>query len=223
MPDPFAFETAFGNWVAALMVGAEGEAAAIEGKTTQGGKDKQQVARTYGERMDVRERPCNGSGEGVRKVERDNGHPKAALQTGDRRLLTVTIDAMGCRENIALSIKAAKAEYVLTVKGNQGSLHEEIIDEFRFASKRPQQAGIVFWHGRIETQKCKVWTEFKHISDPKKWAGPQPLVRMESAREFKKTRKIETATRCYISPLDGNKGSFQKIIRNHWHVENKLH
>ncbi len=176
-----------------------------------------------GPRMDVRERPCNGSGEGVRKVERDNGRPRAALQTGDRRLLTVTIDAMGCQENIALSIKAAKAEYVLAVKGNQGSLHEEIIDEFRFASKRPQQAGIDFRHGRIETRKCKVLKEFKYISDPKKWAGLQPLLRMESAREFKKTGKIETVTRCCISPLDGGEGSFQKIIRNHWHVENKLH
>ena len=173
--------------------------------------------------MDVRRRPCNGSGEVVRKVERDNGRPRAALQTGDRRLLTVTIDATGCQENIALSIKAAKAEYMRVVKGNQGSLHEEIIDESRFASKRPRQAGIDFWHVRIETRKCKVWTEFKHISDPKKWAGPQPLVRKESAREFNKTGKLETATRCYISPLDADKGSFQKIIRYHWHLGNKLH
>ena len=134
MPDPFAFETAFGNWVAALMVGAEGEAAAIEGKMSQGAKINRQVARTHGEHMDVRGRPCNGSSEGVRKVERDNGHPRAALQAADRRLHTVTADATGCQENITLSIKAAKAEYVLAVKGNQGSLYEEIIDEFRFAS-----------------------------------------------------------------------------------------
>ncbi len=35
----------------------------------------------------------------------------------------VSIDAMGCQKSIAKSIIEQKADYVLTVKGNQGSLH----------------------------------------------------------------------------------------------------
>lgn len=35
----------------------------------------------------------------------------------------VTIDAMGCQKTIAQTIIDKKADYILTLKGNQGSLH----------------------------------------------------------------------------------------------------
>ena len=38
----------------------------------------------------------------------------------------VTIDAMGCQKEIARKIVAKKADYVLALKGNQGSLSEDV-------------------------------------------------------------------------------------------------
>src|SRR5215203_5320613 len=38
----------------------------------------------------------------------------------------VTLDAMGCQKNIAKEIIEADADYVLALKGNQGTAHEEI-------------------------------------------------------------------------------------------------
>ncbi len=38
----------------------------------------------------------------------------------------VTIDTMGCQKNIAKTIVSKSADYVFSLKGNQGNLHENI-------------------------------------------------------------------------------------------------
>ena len=45
---------------------------------------------------------------------------------------TVTIDAMGCQQEIARKIIKEEANYILAVKENQKQLHQDIEDEFRF-------------------------------------------------------------------------------------------
>ncbi|NQX86599.1 MAG: ISAs1 family transposase [Flavobacteriaceae bacterium] len=50
------------------------------------------------------------------------------------------------------------------------------------------------------------------------------ICNVESIREFKNSNKLkETATRYYISSLEHNADYFQKAIRMHWGIENKLH
>ncbi|MSP04178.1 MAG: ISAs1 family transposase [Acetobacteraceae bacterium] len=46
----------------------------------------------------------------------------------------VTIDAMGCQRNIATKIIEKKADYILALKGNQGTLRENVevfVDEHK--------------------------------------------------------------------------------------------
>jgi len=38
----------------------------------------------------------------------------------------VTVDAMGCQKQVAKEIHEADADYVLALKGNQGTLHAEV-------------------------------------------------------------------------------------------------
>jgi predicted transposase YbfD/YdcC len=38
----------------------------------------------------------------------------------------VTIDAMGCQRDVAAKIVEKKADYILALKGNQGTLHEDV-------------------------------------------------------------------------------------------------
>ncbi len=38
----------------------------------------------------------------------------------------ITIDAMGCQRDIAQKVVEKKADYVLALKGNQGSLREDV-------------------------------------------------------------------------------------------------
>ncbi len=47
----------------------------------------------------------------------------------------VTIDAMGCQKEIVKQIVKQKADYCISLKGNQGNLHKDIKDYFVWAEK----------------------------------------------------------------------------------------
>jgi predicted transposase YbfD/YdcC len=72
----------------------------------------------------------------------------------------VTIDAMGTQKNIAEKIIKKQGDYVLSLKGNQGLFHKEVIEYMKdalendfegmkFSKKTTKEKG----HGRIETIK----------------------------------------------------------------------
>ena len=79
-------------------------------------------------------------------------------------------------------------------------------------------------HGRIETRRCSVITDFRFIENKEEWAGLESIIKIESTREFKNSDKpTETATRYYISSLLTGAKELQTAIRLHWGIENKLH
>jgi predicted transposase YbfD/YdcC len=103
---------------------------------------------------------------GQRKVEEKFNEITAIpdwLKLLELRGCIVTIDAMGCQTAIADRIIAQEADYVLALKGNQGSLHEDVQWLFE------QAAAVNFegidpdftqtlekGHGRLEIRRC--WT-----------------------------------------------------------------
>ena len=112
----------------------------------------------------------------------------------------------------------------MAVKGNQSKLFEEIQDEFRFTKATDFNETIDLDHGRIETRKCSVITNFQHLENQNKWKNLKSIIRIESIREFKNSDKEkETNTRYYISSIIKNATFFQETIRSHWRIENKLH
>ncbi len=80
-------------------------------------------------------------------------------------------------------------------------------------------------HDRIETRKCTVVSGFQFIENKgNKWCNLQSVIRIESLREFKNSdKKPEKAVRYYISNRVDTTENFQKHIRSHWRIENKLH
>jgi predicted transposase YbfD/YdcC len=79
----------------------------------------------------------------------------------------VTIDAMGCQTEIAEKIIEREADYVLSLKENQGQLYEDVAHLFADLEDSQYQAYVFDYektvnkdHGRIEIREC--WT----ISDP---------------------------------------------------------
>jgi predicted transposase YbfD/YdcC len=68
----------------------------------------------------------------------------------------ITIDAMGCQYAIAEQIGAAKADYLFSLKGNQGTLHDDVVEYFEPVDFKNPEAGIQVVttyevdHGRIE-------------------------------------------------------------------------
>lgn len=140
----------------------------------------------------------------------------------------VTIDAMGCQKKIAEQIVKQKGDYILAVKGNQGTLHEAMISTFEMASKMNYK-GMVFsvdddldaGHGRIEHRKCTVLPLMYLHKFKIKWKGLQSLIMIESIRIIKGVETHEK--RYYISSLSMDAKLLGSSIRQHWSVENNLH
>ncbi len=222
--DSKQFESCFIKWVKTLADLNDKEVIAIYGKTIKGGK-------SHGKKSPYHIVSAWASEQnlvlGQVKVSEKSNEITAIpelLKVLCLENTVVTIDAMGCQENIAKSIIAKNADYILAVKGNQGTLLEEIEDEFRFAKTLETYTNQELDHGRIETRKCSIITDFKHIENTNKWKDLTTIVKIESQREFKNTHNpIEKATRYYISSIEATAKDFQKAIRSHWTIENKLH
>ena len=73
----------------------------------------------------------------------------------------VTIDAMGCQQEIAQGILDRGAGYVLALKENQGQLYEDVRDLFEGAAEfgfegvpHGYATTLNQDHGRIERREC---------------------------------------------------------------------
>lgn len=224
--DPGQFESCFIDWVKELARVNDKEVVAVDGKTIRGAKHKGRkspyhLVSAWADQQNL----VLGQ---VRTDEKSN-EIKAIpqlLKVLSIECAIITIDAMGCQEKIADTIIDQKADYLLAVKENQKQLYQDIEDEFRFAKAMNTFTHQDVGHGRIEKRTCSLITKpcFEHITNPDKWKQLTCVIRLESQREFKATDKpIEKATRYYISSFQGNAEDFQKIIRSHWGIENKLH
>ncbi len=70
---------------------------------------------------------------------------------------------MACQKEIASAIVDNQADYILAVKGNQAQLHQDILDEFRLSENINLTINQDLDHGRIETRKCSVISDFQFI------------------------------------------------------------
>jgi predicted transposase YbfD/YdcC len=85
----------------------------------------------------------------------------------------VTIDAMGCQVDIAETIVAHKAEYLLALKGNQPNLEAEVADYFRDApdTKLVAKTTVEKGHGRIETRTYSASSKVDWINSERSYPG----------------------------------------------------
>ena len=137
----------------------------------------------------------------------------------------VTIDAMGCQKEIARKIVEKEADYVLALKGNQGTLNDDV--EVFFAeqksrafedTKASRHETLEKSHGRIETRSFTSIDDIDWLKERHDWVGLKSIVMVESIREFA-SGKIEQETRFYISSLAADAVRQGNAIRGHWSVE----
>jgi predicted transposase YbfD/YdcC len=222
--DSSQFESCFINWVNTLLELQPKEIVAIDGKTIRGAKANGKKSPVH---MVSAWANDNNLVLGQVKVSEKSNEITAIpklLEVLSIEDSIVTIDAMGCQTEIASAITAKDADYILAVKGNQKQLLEHIEDEFRFGETIEAHTNEGLDHGRIETRKCSIISDFKFIPENNNWDKLSTIIKIESTREFKNSEKpTEMATRYYISSLKANPEDFQKAIRSHWAIENKLH
>ena len=138
----------------------------------------------------------------------------------------VTIDAMGCQKKIAEKIIESNGDYVFSLKGNHGTLHEDVK---LFMDDAIANKGCYDYicntdggHGRVETRKIWYSENVQWIQELKQWPGLSSLIAVESRRVA--SEKVSTERRYFISSLSGKDAkSLGQIIREHWNIENKLH
>ena len=147
----------------------------------------------------------------------------ALLGVLDVKGCTVTIDAMGCQQDIAATIIKKEADYILAVKGNQEHLHDDIKEAFEQQKAIVSDTQINAGHGRIEKRTCSIITDTEWICKKDKWEGLQTLIKIQSERTQKATGASQTQTRYYIASRKADAAFFNHAVREHWGIENKLH
>lgn len=222
--EPDVFEACFIKWVKSFQLDLDKKIIAVDGKTSRRSFDGESrpmhLVSAFASEL--------GIVLGQLKTEEKSNEITAIpelLDLLDIAKAVVTIDAMGCQSKIVEKIVDKEADYLIGLKGNQGTLNDDV--RLLFEAK-PQ--GSVFQndeehdkgHGRLETRRCTVtedinWLKEKHPQ----WKSFRSVIEIESLREIK--GKVTVEKRYYISSLTAKPKAILNVVRQHWGVENKLH
>lgn len=232
--DPHCFLDCFVRWVQGICPALAGDVVAIDGKALRRALDEGDsipyIVSAWASE--------NGLALGQVKVNDKSNEITAIpelLQVLAFQGCIVTIDAMGCQKDIAAQIIDKKADYVLALKGNHATVHEEIREFFADAvppctgeaakTVTPQTMAssktLEKDHGRIETRRYWQSTDVDWMQDKKLWKNLRSIGMVESIRRVKGKNSIER--RYYLSSLPLGVAAFAKAVRGHWGVENPLH
>jgi predicted transposase YbfD/YdcC len=230
--DPARFEQCFLAWVQTIVTPSEGDLVAIDGKVLRRSHDRRagkgaiDLVSAWAEthRLVLGQVAVGAKSNEITAIP-------VLLEALALEGCIVTIDAMGCQTAITQQLVAQGADYVLALKGNQGTLHQEVAATFteaRAADFRDLPHGYTRTvdgsHGRIEVREY--WT----IADPEllaylnpdgAWSGLQSIGMVE--RERRTEHKTTDETWYYLSSLDGTIEPFAQAVRGHWGIENQLH
>jgi len=228
--DATELQQSFLNWIKELVTEADGDVIAIDGKAAR--RSFETKARRNPLHV-VSAWSCqNGIVMGQRKVADKSNEITAIpmlLDILELKGATVTIDAMGCQKEIAQKVIEKQGDYVLALKGNQGTLAEEVKAWFHKA-QRENFKGIAHdfseeieqGHGRIEVRRCtQVELDLTWLTNGTQWAGLRTAIEVESERHI--NEQVTTEKRYYISSHKLSAKQAGSIVRSHWAVENKLH
>ena len=226
--DPEQFQRCFVSWVAALIGTPEG-VVAIDGKTARrsGRKAKGQDPIHVVSAFATRQRLVMGQVKVAQKSNEIVAIPKL-LDMLSIEGAVVTIDAMGCQRAIAAKIRDKKADYLLALKGNQGTLRQDVdvlVSEQKAVGFKDtvvsRDSTVDGDHGRIETRNVTVIHDIDWLKQRHDWPDLNAVVVVQSQREI--GDRIERETRLYITSLVLTANLIAPIVRHHWLIENGLH
>lgn len=233
--NPAAFQACFTNWLQALRAraaaasGVEQPVLAVDGKTARRSHDRRNGlgalhavsvwASEFG--LSLGQVAC------AEKSNEITAIPEL-LRLVDIQGAIITIDAMGTQKAIAEQIIDGGADYVLALKGNQETLHQQVIDyidqqienDLAQADARQHQTREK-GHGREETRSYTQMPVPESLQGLELWKGLKSIgiVVSECVRDGKETLE----TRYYISSLPVGVKRFAHAVRSHWGIENSCH
>jgi len=249
--NPDAFEQCFVTWMKTLSTASDGRLIAIDGKTIRRSVD------TASDKAAIHmvSAWCETNHLVLSQVAVDDktNEIKAIpelLKLLDLDGAVVTIDAMGCQKEIAQQIVEQDGDYILHLKGNQGTLHQETVQLFD-ECLTDDCLGIAYetasttdkGHGRIEQRRLWATNEVAWFAERGKWKNLRSLIRVQCTRtvgdkttseyhyyisslKVKSADDARTDKAATVDKVDGiavDAATFLSYIRDHWGVENGLH
>jgi predicted transposase YbfD/YdcC len=228
---PKALQEGFLKWVQTLAEATLGRVVAIDGKTARrsfdkaAGKGPLHVLSAWASesRLLLGQQACDSKSNEITAIPE-------LIKNLEISGSIVTIDAMGCQKDIAKTIRAAGANYVLAVKDNQPTLHDDIRQVFS-AGLNSDFAGLEHHshcteeeaHGRVETRIYHIVAvpeELKQCHPA--WKDLRSIGMVFSERQQGNHEPTEQ-TRFFITSLAPRAKQFARAVRNHWGIETSLH
>jgi len=195
---------------------------AVDGKTIRGSRDAEGsavhmvTAFACQARIALAQQACAEKSNEIKAIPE-------ILRMLELRGAAVSIDAMGCQKDIVKQLVDANADYVIGVKDNQPTLHEQI----RTSLDKAEQVGILDFHettdkghGRVEIRSVALSTNLEDISVKGEWSGLKAIGVVESIRAV--GDKVSVEKRHFITSITDPK-RFGEIVRGHWSIENSQH
>ena len=139
----------------------------------------------------------------------------------------ITIDAVGCQREIAGQIIRQKADYVLSLKGNNSGFQGELeawwhkceregLTHEHYAEHTEQDSG----HGRVETRVSQqLLIDLSWLTKEYRWQGLRSVLRISACVYDKSTGHERQEVRWYISSLSLDAERALQSVRSHWQVE----
>lgn len=224
--NPGEFQKGFLTWVRSIHQKTDGEVIAIDGKTLRRSQDW-----IHGK----------GAIHLVHAWASENHMMLGALKTDDKsneitvipellkllelRGAIITLDAMGTQKEIARQISEGGADYVMALKGNQGTLYEDV--KLYWEDKASQKQADFCQktekeHGRIDQRKYWITDHLEWLEQRTYWKNLKSIVMVQATRTIQgQTQQAEP--RFYLTSLPPVAKTFAKALRGHWGIENGCH
>lgn len=226
--NPEAFQACFVAWVQSLQELTGGTVVAIDGKTlrrtcdpAQGKAALHMVSAWAAEnRLVLAQRQVDGKSNEITAIPE-------LLRMLEIEGCIVTIDAMGCQTEIAAQIVEQGADYVLTLKGNQGQLADDVAAFFQGLGTSARSDGVVLHatkeqaHGRAETRRYWSSPLPESLRGAERWKGLRSIGMVEASRTISAETSVEV--RYYLSSLAPDAQQLAYASRTHWGIENQVH
>jgi predicted transposase YbfD/YdcC len=190
----------------------------IDGKTQRGNGNKNQKANHIVSAVDE-----NGFCLGEERVDEKSNEITAIPDLLDNLNVKghiITTDAMGTQREIVKKIRQKKADYVLALKGNQGTLHEDVALYFgdpELLAGCAYKKTVEKARGGIERREYWQTDDISWLSQKKEWAGLKSIAMTKNT--VIKNGKESVETRYFISSLPKDINEVSRAVRGHWAVE----
>jgi predicted transposase YbfD/YdcC len=230
---PRAFGECFTRWTQGVRErlrggapAAGGEVVALDGKALRRAKERGAEARVIVSAWAAEHGLALGQSAVADKSNEITAVPEL-LRALELSGCIVTLDALHCQKGTAREINEADADYVLALKGNQGTAHGEVrafLDDAieRAAPHLVKTQTVEKGHGRIEVRRYWQSGDIGWFADRAEWEALRSVGVVEAVREVGGGAP-GTERRYYLSSLPPDIAKFARAVRGHWSVENQLH